>query len=89
MSWDPTGSVRISPAAKSAIEGRAVRAFRAGGRAAALPGQPIRDRAIAREELLANVWRINPDGLPTRTIDMHVARLREKLRDDPGDPRCC
>ena len=44
------------------------------------------DRAISRDELLANVWRINPDGLPTRTIDMHVARLREKLQDDPSDP---
>jgi DNA-binding response OmpR family regulator len=44
-------------------------------------------RAIAREELLANVWRISPDGLPTRTIDMHVVRLREKLRDDPGQPK--
>ena len=43
-------------------------------------------RAIAREEILANVWRINPRGLPTRTIDMHVARLREKLRDDPTSP---
>ena len=43
-------------------------------------------RAIAREEILANVWRINPKGLPTRTIDMHVARLREKLGDDPASP---
>ncbi|MGA2031600.1 MAG: response regulator transcription factor [Thermoguttaceae bacterium] len=43
-------------------------------------------RAIAREEILANVWRINPKGLPTRTIDMHIARLREKLRDDPEHP---
>jgi len=43
-------------------------------------------RAIAREELLANVWRISPRGLPTRTIDMHVARLREKLRDDAEEP---
>jgi DNA-binding response OmpR family regulator len=45
-----------------------------------------RGRAVARDELLANVWRINPQGLPTRTIDMHVARLREKLRDDPAKP---
>ena len=45
------------------------------------------DRAVSRDELLANVWRISPDGLPTRTIDMHVARLREKLRDDPTDPQ--
>ena len=43
-------------------------------------------RAVAREELLANVWRISPQGVTTRTIDMHVARLREKLRDDPARP---
>lgn len=44
-------------------------------------------RAISRDELLANVWRINPKGVATRTIDMHVARLREKLRDKTGDPK--
>ncbi|MEQ8791656.1 MAG: response regulator transcription factor [Pirellulaceae bacterium] len=43
-------------------------------------------RAVARDELLANVWRISPQGVSTRTIDMHVARLREKLRDDSTDP---
>jgi len=44
-------------------------------------------RAIDRNELLQHVWRISPDGLPTRTIDMHVARLREKLRDQTTPPR--
>jgi DNA-binding response OmpR family regulator len=44
-------------------------------------------KAIARDELLANVWRIDPKGVATRTIDMHVARLREKLRDKNGDPQ--
>ncbi len=44
-------------------------------------------RAISRDELLGNVWRISPQGITTRTIDMHVARLREKLRDDPTAPR--
>jgi len=43
-------------------------------------------RAISRDELLANVWRISPKGLATRTIDMHVARLREKLRRDDASP---
>lgn len=43
-------------------------------------------RAIAREELLANVWRISPKGLSTRTIDMHIARLREKLEKDVNRP---
>jgi DNA-binding response OmpR family regulator len=46
-----------------------------------------RGRAIAREELLANVWRINPQGLSTRTIDMHITRLREKLQDDSEEPQ--
>ena len=45
------------------------------------------DRAISREELLANVWKIDARGVTTRTIDMHVARLREKLRDVNGEPR--
>jgi DNA-binding response OmpR family regulator len=44
-------------------------------------------RAVSRDELLARVWGLNPAGITTRTIDMHVARLREKLRDDPGHPR--
>jgi DNA-binding response OmpR family regulator len=44
-------------------------------------------RAVSREELLANVWRIAPQGVSTRTIDMHVTRLREKLHDDPENPR--
>lgn len=43
-------------------------------------------RAISREEILASVWRISPKGVTTRTIDMHIARLREKLRDDPAEP---
>ncbi|HEX4141955.1 MAG TPA: response regulator transcription factor [Pirellulales bacterium] len=44
-------------------------------------------RAVSRDELLLRVWQIDPRGLPTRTIDMHVTRLREKLRDDPAEPR--
>jgi len=43
-------------------------------------------RAVGRKEILARVWRIEPRGVDTRTIDMHVARLREKLRDDPSSP---
>ncbi|MDZ4818098.1 MAG: response regulator transcription factor [Planctomycetota bacterium] len=44
-------------------------------------------RAISREELLRRVWQLDPKGLATRTIDMHIMRLREKLRDDSGDPQ--
>jgi len=41
-----------------------------------------RSRIVTREELLANVWRIDGRGSTTRTVDMAVARLREKLGDD-------
>lgn len=36
-------------------------------------------RAVAREELLASVWRKDESQIGTRTIDVHVRRLREKL----------
>jgi DNA-binding response OmpR family regulator len=46
-----------------------------------------RGRTISRGEILARVWRLDPKRLETRTIDMHVAHLREKLRDDPAHPK--
>ena len=45
-----------------------------------------RARAISREEILQGVWGLDPKGVETRTVDMHVARLREKLGDDPAAP---
>ncbi len=44
-------------------------------------------RVISRDEILARVWRLDPQAVATRAIDMQVARLREKLRDDPAEPR--
>jgi DNA-binding response OmpR family regulator len=44
-------------------------------------------RAISREEILQRVWRLDPRHIETRTIDMHIASLRGKLRDDPAEPR--
>lgn len=49
---------------------------------ASLPG-----RAVSREELLARVWGLDVRGLETRTVDMHVARLREKLGESGGEAR--
>lgn len=40
-----------------------------------------RGRAIARDEILLRVWHIDPRNTETRTIDMHIANLRAKLRD--------
>jgi DNA-binding response OmpR family regulator len=44
-------------------------------------------RAISRDEILSHVWRLEPRGLTTRTIDVHIGRLRQKLRDDLENPR--
>ena len=43
-----------------------------------------RDRAVSREELLGRIWGIGTAGLETRAVDMHVARLRAKLKDPNG-----
>lgn len=40
------------------------------------------DRATSREELLQRVWNVNPRCVETRSVDMAIARLRKKLRDD-------
>jgi DNA-binding response OmpR family regulator len=41
-----------------------------------------RTRAVDRDELLQQVWGLNPRGIETRTVDMHIARLREKIGED-------
>jgi len=38
-------------------------------------------RPVPREELLRHVWGLDPRRLETRTVDMHVVHLRQKLRD--------
>ncbi|MDR2981542.1 MAG: response regulator transcription factor [Puniceicoccales bacterium] len=38
-------------------------------------------RIISREEILQRVWKLDPRAVETRTIDMTIARLREKIRD--------
>ena len=39
-------------------------------------GQPI-----SREEMLRHVWKVDPNRIETRTVDVHIANLRAKLRD--------
>jgi DNA-binding response OmpR family regulator len=45
-----------------------------------------KDRAVSRQELLARLWGIgsNESAVETRTIDMHVARIRSKMKDPSG-----
>ena len=45
-----------------------------------------RDGAVAtRVDLIQEVWGY-PASVVTRTVDTHVAELRRKLEDDPGNP---
>jgi two-component system alkaline phosphatase synthesis response regulator PhoP len=41
---------------------------------------------ISRDTLLDEVWDYDEPPL-TRTVDVHVAKLRKKLEDDPADPK--
>lgn len=45
-----------------------------------------RGEVVTREQLLQTVWGYESSPL-TRTVDMHVAKLRQKIEDTPGDPR--
>jgi two-component system alkaline phosphatase synthesis response regulator PhoP len=45
-----------------------------------------RGATLSREELLKQVWGYSAD-MYTRTVDVHIASLRQKLEDDPKQPR--
>ena len=45
-----------------------------------------RGKVVSRDELLEGVWEYQP-GVSSRTIDVHVAWLRQKLEDNPQNPR--
>jgi DNA-binding response OmpR family regulator len=43
-------------------------------------------QVIERFTLLDEIWGIRYEGT-TRTLDQHVAKLRQKIEDDPANPR--
>ena len=45
-----------------------------------------REKAVSREELLAEVWGYNA-GVTTHTLETHVYRLRQKIEADPAHAR--
>lgn len=45
-----------------------------------------RGRAIGRDTLLEKIWGYDFEG-DTRTVDVHIRWLREKLEPDPASPR--
>jgi two-component system response regulator RegX3 len=45
------------------------------------------DRPVSREELLTKVWGYARNiEIETRTVDIHIAKLRRKIEADPKDP---
>ncbi len=51
---------------------------------AMLMGQP--GRVFSREELLEQVWGLDFYG-DTKTVDVHIRWLREKIEEDPSNPK--
>jgi len=45
------------------------------------------DRVISREELYREVWNDILTDLGTRTVDMHIAKLRAKIELDAANPQ--
>jgi DNA-binding response OmpR family regulator len=45
------------------------------------------NRIISREELYKAVWNETMSELGTRTVDMHIAKLRSKIELDVADPQ--
>lgn len=46
------------------------------------------DRPVSRDELLARVWGYAKGlEIETRTVDIHIAKLRRKIEADPKEPQ--
>ncbi len=46
------------------------------------------DRPVSREELLTRVWGYDRTAdIETRTVDIHIAKLRRKIEPDAKEPR--
>jgi len=46
------------------------------------------ERPVPRDELLSRVWGYAKNlNIETRTVDIHIAKLRRKIEPDPSQPR--
>jgi len=43
-------------------------------------------RVFSRDQIMSRVWGYD-DGFDTGTVTVHVRRVREKIEDDPSEPR--
>ena len=45
-----------------------------------------RGAVVSRDQILDSVWGHDAISPLTRTVDMHIAKMRHKLEDDPSNP---
>ena len=45
-----------------------------------------RNHTVSRDQLLTNVWGYD-ESVSTRTVDNFILKLRQKIEEDPADPR--
>ena len=45
-----------------------------------------RGKVLSRDEILQDVWEYQPD-VSSRTVDVHIAWIRQKLEDNPQFPK--
>lgn len=43
-------------------------------------------RVVTRDQLLDSVWENKSDGIYSRTVDVHIGRIRRKIEPDPKSP---
>ncbi len=91
---DPSATLRTYEFGDITIDAAAHRAWKAGRDLAMSPKEfamlcLLAERAgqvIRREEFLDRIWGVA--AFPTtRTVDKHVVSLRQKIEDDPANPR--
>ena len=44
------------------------------------------DQVFSRDQLLDYVWDLRAEGIYTRTVDVHIGRLRKKIENNPSEP---
>ena len=80
------GTVRVDFASMSGLRGRVP--FELTPREAELLRYLLvrPNRVVSRDNLLEELWGVECE-ITTRTVDQHMARLRQKIEDDPSRPR--
>jgi len=80
------GDVRIDPETRTATKAGQARSMTAREFDLLLLLMRNAGRVVRREAILDSLWDIDRFG-STKTLDVHVARVREKIEDDLSSPR--